>query len=62
MNSTVPIFSPPHIPFANRTSRAAEQEIGGLRHVPFLARKETHVALQTEISKAIRTRVDCSAH
>jgi outer membrane protein TolC len=46
VNSTVPIFSPPRILFAKRASRAAEQEIDNLRRVLFLARKETHVALQ----------------
>ena len=46
VNSTATIFSRPRFPFTNRASHDAEQEIDNLRRVLFLARKETHVALQ----------------
>ena len=46
MNSTATIFSRPRFPFTKRASHDAEQEIDNLRRVLFLARKETHVALQ----------------
>ena len=46
MNSTAPIFSRSRFRFAKRAPHGAEQEIDNLRRVLFLARKETHVALQ----------------
>ena len=47
MSSTIPhFFSRPSFPSANRVSHDVEQEIDNLRRVLFMARKDTHVALQ----------------